>query len=50
MHRGRSDMVANANAKSDAPRISASEFSPPNLKEKSCELSAAKEMALRMKL
>ena len=34
MHRGRSDTVANANANADAPRKLASEFSPPNLKEK----------------
>ena len=34
MHRGRSDTVANANANSDAPRKFASEFSPPNRKEK----------------
>ena len=34
MHRGRSDTAANANANSDAPREFASEFWPPNLKEK----------------
>ena len=33
MHRGRSDMAANANANSDAPREFASEFSAPNLKQ-----------------
>ena len=34
MHRGRIDTAANANANSDAPRKFASEFLPPNLKEK----------------
>ena len=34
MHRSRSDTAANANANSDAPREYASEFLPPNPKEK----------------
>ena len=34
MHRGRTEAAANANADSDAPRKVASEFQPPNLKEK----------------
>ena len=34
VHRSRSDRAANANANSDAPRKFASEFSPPNLKQK----------------
>ena len=34
VHRGRSDTAANANANSDAPRQFASEFWPPNLKQK----------------
>ena len=34
MHRGRSDTAANANANSDALQNFASEFWPPNLKEK----------------
>ena len=39
MHRGRGDTAANANANSDAPRKFASEFQPPNLKEKAANLA-----------
>ena len=45
MHRGRSDTAANANANSDAPRESASELKPPNLKEKAAN-SALRSNAL----
>ena len=34
MHRGRSDTAANANTNYDAPQKFASEFQPPNLKQK----------------
>ena len=50
VHRGHSGTVANANANSDAPRRFASEFRPPNLKEKAANSALRRNSLMNAKV